>query len=153
MDSVAITKALIGKLDADLRAEIAKRPRALRLPRQGTRFQASCNVEADLVTNYRPQDFPFEFPIDIRLATIPKGELLLLDYEPDPSHSTHCMLTPERYGHLEGRLVEERYTKDRDYSGYKFSVSYTQLDANFEWLVADNEPANTGQPQSPPSAD
>ncbi len=70
--------------------------------------------------------------------TLPKGQVVHLDYEPDPAQSTDCTLIPEDRAGLEDQLVDSKDKKHRDYAGYQIQVSYIELDKNFEWLRASN---------------
>jgi hypothetical protein len=124
------------KIDRDLEAELASRPAHLRLPRKGGRFRVLRPTQVNLATWLSIEGFPETLvPIDVRPYVLREGELLCLDYEPVPSESTHCNLIPERYEQLEAELVEARFRDDKCYLGFCFSVSYVQLDADFEWLV------------------
>lgn len=68
-------------------------------------------------------------------TTVPgNGEVVKLDYEPDPSKSTCCKVIPEDYARVEARCIDTKTKKDRDYRGYELSVSYLQLDKDFDWL-------------------
>lgn len=133
----AAAQARLAKIDADLKAEIARRPPGLRLPGKGSRFRALRDVDIEVCVNFRTGDDSV-VPIHIERVVVPRGEILRLDCEPDTSESTHCIVTPERYDQLESAFVDPKFRKDSDYSGYSLSVSYVQLDADFEWL---DEPA------------
>jgi hypothetical protein len=121
-------------VDRRLEEEIASRPVALRLPRKGCRFRALRDTVVDVVTYFRGGDDGLFIPIQIKQGTIPQEEVIRLDYEPVPSESTHCSLVPEQYGELEMSLVDAEFRKDPEYSGFNFSVSYLQLDKDFDWL-------------------
>ncbi len=121
-------------VDRRLKEEIASRPVNLRLPRKGYRFRAVCDAVVDVVTYLRSGEDGVLLPIQIEQRAIPQGEVIWLDYEPVPSESTHCRLVPERYGELELSLIDAKFRKDPEYSGFDFSVSYVQLDKDFEWL-------------------
>jgi hypothetical protein len=88
--------------------------------------QTLCSIPGD--------DQPFPLSIDRR--SLSKGEVVRLDYEPDPSRSTHCTVVPQNPELLEDRLVDSRHKKDRDYAGYSILLSYIELDSSFEWLGA-----------------
>jgi hypothetical protein len=121
-------------VDRRLEEEIASRPVNLRLPRKGFRFRAVCDTVVDVVTYLRSGEGGLFLPIQIEQGTIPQGEVIRLDYEPVPSESTHCSLVPERYGELEMSFVGDKFREDPEYSGFSFSVSYLQLNKDFEWL-------------------
>ncbi len=126
------------ELDPEITAAIARRPAGLRLPHNGARFRALRDVTVDLLTLFRLSHLSFDLPIDVRQAVVASGEVLWLDYEPDPSASTHCCVMPERYEELERSLIDARFTTAPEYTGYRFSISYVQLDTDFEWL-SENE--------------
>jgi len=56
-------------------------------------------------------------------------------------------VVPERYGELEQELIQARFTADPEYSGYELSISYVQLDEDFQWLNADDQLPHGGQQQ------
>jgi hypothetical protein len=121
-------------VDRQLKEEIASRPVNLRLPHRGFRFRAVCDTVVDVVTYLRGCEEGVFLPIEIRQGAIPRGEIIRLDYEPDLSESTHCSLIPERYEELERFFVKNKFRKEAEYSGFRFSVPYLQLDKDFEWL-------------------
>lgn len=111
-----------------VRREVAVRPKGLRLPRKGNRFRAIRDIEVHV-------GIWFHAPYSSSCrGVIPKGEILRLDYDPDPSETTGCTLAPERYDDLEEQLVDSAARSDGPYSGYTLSVSYVELDRDFEWL-------------------
>ncbi len=130
-----MSNPLFAEMDAALEGEIARRPAHVRLPHKGGRFRALRETHADLVTWMRLAHLEgMQLPIDVEACLVPAGEVLRLDYEPDPAKSTHCTLVPERYQELESRLVAARWRAEGDYSGYGLSIAYLSLDADFEGL-------------------
>jgi hypothetical protein len=121
------------EIDPDILAEVAKRPPTTRLPHCGNRFRAlrDTDVDVQVMCSFPNGD---RFPTSIDKCALPKGEIVRLDYEPEPSRSTHCTLIPENYEELEGRCVDSKHRKDRDYAGYRIVLSYIELDKGFEWL-------------------
>jgi hypothetical protein len=122
------------ELDPDLLAEIAKRPTTTRLPHLGARFRAFGDTDVDVwILHLCPgRDEPM--PMGIERRVLPKGEVVRIDYEPDPSRSTGCTLVAEDREGLEDHVVDPKEKKHRDYRGYNISLSYAQLDKDFEWL-------------------
>lgn len=123
-------------VDHQLQEEIARRPADLRLPHKGGRFRTVRDTVVDVATYLRGGEEGLFIPIQIKQDTIPQGEIIRLDYEPAPHESTHCSLVPERYSEFEVSMVDSDFQGDPKYSGFSFSVSYIQLDKDFEWLEA-----------------
>jgi hypothetical protein len=126
--------AYIKSVDRRIEEEIANRPAGLRLPHKGFRFRVSRETVVDLATYLRTREADVFLPIEIKKHTLLRGQIIRLDYEPDPSGSTHCCLVPETYEKLEWSLVDPKFRDDHDYSHFNFSISYLQLAAEFEWL-------------------
>ena len=122
------------EVDPEILAEIAKRPLTTRLPHRGDRFRALRDIDVDVQTLYSFPGDDQAFPIALDRRSLPTGEVVRLDYEPNPSQSTHCMAIPENHEGLEDRLVESKHKKHRDYAGYRICLSYIELDKDFEWL-------------------
>ncbi len=125
------------EVDPDVLAEVAKRPPTTRLPHGGNRFRALREIEV-MVWIFHSFPDGQRSPMFMDTRALPTGEVARLDYEPDPSQSTHCRLIPEEHAGLEDRLVDSEYRKDRDYAGYSIQLSYIDLDTAFEWLGAEN---------------
>jgi hypothetical protein len=123
-------------VDPEVQAKVTERPRGLRLPHRAGRFRARADVEV-CVQHLLSLGGNKPFAINSRWSVIPGGEILRLDYEPDPSRSTHCTLLPENYRGLEPQVTYPEMKKDRDYAGYNIFISYDQLAAEFEWLEDD----------------
>lgn len=121
-------------VDRRLKEGIASRPSDVRLPSKGFCFRALHDTVVDVVTYFRGGEEGLFLPIQIEKGTIPQGVVIRLDYEPVPSESTHCSLVPEQYWELEMYMIDEKFRNDPEYSGYNFSVSYLQLDKDFDWL-------------------
>jgi len=119
--------------DPEIVAEVAKRPPGLRLPHCGGRFRARVDTPVQVWRlSYMPSG-PVPMLIDEE-HVLCKGEVVRLDYEPDPSRSTRCKVVPENYARVEAHCIDANAKKDRDYRGYELTVSYVQLDADFDWL-------------------
>jgi hypothetical protein len=116
------------ELNAALQREIARRPPGLRLPSKGGRFQAVRDLDVRVRTAFMaPRSSGCR-------GVLPAGEVLALDYDPDPTSTTGVWLRPERYRALESVLVEKALRDEPSYDGYSISMSYEQLDKDFEWL-------------------
>lgn len=126
--------AFFERVDRHLKEEIASRPTNLRLPRNGRRFRTERETSVEVVAYFRPPGVNLFLPVEAKLKSIPRDQVLRLCYDPDPSQSTHCHLLPERYGELEVSLIDASTRSNPEYAGYDLSVSYVQLDADFEWL-------------------
>lgn len=124
------------EVDPDLLDEIAKRPPGTRLPHRGGRFRTLADTEVGVWTLHSMPGQESPCPMFYEQHTLPKGQVVQLDYEPDPARSTHCTLIPEDRAGLEDRLVDSKGKKHRDYRGYQLQVSYIELDKNFQWLEA-----------------
>ncbi|MEN6451297.1 MAG: hypothetical protein ABFC96_12465 [Thermoguttaceae bacterium] len=124
------------EVDPDLLEEIAKRPPKTRLPHRGGKFRSLADTEVGVWTLHWMPGQESPSPMFYEQHTLPKGQVVQLDYEPDPARSTHCTLMPEDRAGLEDRLVDSKDKKHRDYRGYQIQVSYIELDKNFEWLEA-----------------
>src|SRR5690606_14003059 len=85
--------AYFRSVDRQLNEKIASRPADLRLPHKGCRFRAIRNTVVDVATYLRSAEDLF-IPIEIQQDAIPQGEIIRLEYDPDPSESTHCSLVP-----------------------------------------------------------
>lgn len=126
--------AFFERVDRNLKEEIASRPTNLRLPRKGRRFRTIRETSVEVVAYFRPPGVNLFLPVEAKLRSIPKGHVLQLCYDPDPSQSTHCQLIPEHYDELEASLIDGSKRSNPEYAGYDFSVSYVQLDSEFEWI-------------------
>ena len=96
------------EVDPDILAEIAKRPPATRLPRRGGRYRALRDIEVTVQILHALSRRHSPLPMGLYQRTLPKDEVVRLDYEPDPSRSTHCTLVPENSAGLEDRLVDSQ---------------------------------------------
>lgn len=121
-------------VDRRLKEDITSRPSNIRLPSKGSRFRALRDTVVDVVTYFRGGEEWLFLPMQIQRGAIPQEATIRLDYEPNPSESTHCSLVPEQYEELELILVDADLRNDPEYSGFNFSVSYLQLDKDFDWL-------------------
>ena len=119
--------------DPEIVAEVAKRPPGLRLPHRGGRFRARVDTPVRVWHLAYIPSGPFPMLVDGE-RVLRKGEVVRLDYEPDPSRSTHCDVVAEDYARVEAYCIDARIKKDRDYRGYKLTVSYVQLDTDFDSL-------------------
>jgi hypothetical protein len=124
-------------LEAAIEGDIQRRPKDMRLPHGGTRFRAVRSVTVDGATYVRVADTDAVVPLHVWRGAIEKDDVISLNYEPPIEASTHCSLLPDRYDHYEAAFVESRFREDPGYIGYAFSISYVQLDDDFEWLPPD----------------
>jgi hypothetical protein len=128
--------------DAALQAEIAARPPDLRLPHQGYRFRAIREMDVKLVILDAKDVKSLEaYEIHGDLCHVAKGEVLVLEYEPDPATTVCCHLKPQRYGRLERRFVPRKMRDFGPYRGYLLCVKYGQLAADFQWMIPAEKPA------------
>src|SRR5262245_61224697 len=104
-----------------------RHPPGLRFPHQGQRFRlrSSLGVAVGIWFNA-----PWSSGCT---ATLQAGEILLLNYEPDPGQTTGVSLIPERYDELEASLVPDKLRHAGPYSGYTVGISYVDLNRCFDW--------------------
>jgi hypothetical protein len=123
-------------LDQKVKAEIAKRPSSLRLPHQGFRFRALLSTNVDIITYLGDSIYPqLRLAMDIRKIEVKQGDEFVLEYEPNHDNSIACALRPQNYQLYEDTFIEASYKDDINYKGYCISVSYIQLDKDFEWIL------------------
>ena len=127
------------KHETQLKEEISRRPADLRLPHEGERFRAMRDTTVEVAINFRVEQ-GLDVPIKIQQDVVSEGEVFWLDYEPVPAETTHCILVPERYKELEKSFVSPQWRENKAYVGFELSVSYVQLDEDFEWLTATGKP-------------
>lgn len=99
------------------------------IPAINTRFRAARNLNVTGVVWYSA---PFSTHFT---GLIPAGEVLLLDYEPDPKlGGVH--LVPERRDYYEEIFVDQKTRETTPYSHYSLPFSWRELERDFEVVGA-----------------
>ncbi len=96
-------------------------------PKRGDRYRTIRDVRVrGLVTFNNPSSGGF-------LAVLPRGEVVVVEHDP-PAKARGVYAIPQRYEELEPALVPERDRMSDAYGSYALTISFDQLNEDFEQL-------------------